>query len=242
MQFRLSGGNRLSVFENEVLRNIQGVNKIMETLRNWGIEFVCVGYTERTSVGNIECSSVRLHSVVLVSVHRWLCWVIVHVKESENGRLVRFWKRSDRWCAFSWSICDKNCHIIGCIESDSFQGYVGIHESWEDNNSEEEQWAKINVDRKGLSYIEKNCFEKSQNYCSTGDRTAELNIHREDPLSTKTVRHELHKSKTFTEGLQLLNLWLLKVMLYWWEIQKERDHWEDQDVGGWTILKLILER
>jgi hypothetical protein len=29
---------------------------------------------------------------------------------------------------------------------------------------------------------------------------------------------------------------------YLWEIQKERDHWEDQDVGGWTILKWILER
>jgi hypothetical protein len=28
----------------------------------------------------------------------------------------------------------------------------------------------------------------------------------------------------------------------WWESQKERDHWEDQDVGGWTILKWILER
>jgi hypothetical protein len=27
-----------------------------------------------------------------------------------------------------------------------------------------------------------------------------------------------------------------------WEIQKERDHWEDQDVGEWTILKWILER
>jgi hypothetical protein len=26
------------------------------------------------------------------------------------------------------------------------------------------------------------------------------------------------------------------------ENQKERDHWEDQDVGGWTILKWILER
>jgi hypothetical protein len=25
-------------------------------------------------------------------------------------------------------------------------------------------------------------------------------------------------------------------------LQKGRDHWEDQDVGGWTILKLILER
>jgi hypothetical protein len=29
---------------------------------------------------------------------------------------------------------------------------------------------------------------------------------------------------------------------YWWESQKERDHCEDQDVGGWTIVKLILER
>jgi hypothetical protein len=44
------------------------------------------------------------------------------------------------------------------------------------------------------SYIEKDCFEKSQNYCSTCDRTAELNIHLDDPVSTKTVRRELHKS------------------------------------------------
>jgi hypothetical protein len=29
---------------------------------------------------------------------------------------------------------------------------------------------------------------------------------------------------------------------YWWESQKERDHCEDQDLGGWTILKWILER
>jgi hypothetical protein len=26
------------------------------------------------------------------------------------------------------------------------------------------------------------------------------------------------------------------------ESQKERDHWEDQDVGGWAILKWTLER
>jgi hypothetical protein len=26
------------------------------------------------------------------------------------------------------------------------------------------------------------------------------------------------------------------------EYQKEKDHWEDQDVGGWTILKWILGR
>jgi hypothetical protein len=29
---------------------------------------------------------------------------------------------------------------------------------------------------------------------------------------------------------------------YWLESQKERDHWEDQDVGGCTISKLILDR
>jgi hypothetical protein len=28
---------------------------------------------------------------------------------------------------------------------------------------------------------------------------------------------------------------------YWWENPKERDHWEDQDVGGWAILKWLLE-
>jgi hypothetical protein len=29
---------------------------------------------------------------------------------------------------------------------------------------------------------------------------------------------------------------------YWWECQKERDHWEDRDADGWAILKGILER
>jgi hypothetical protein len=69
-----------------------------------------------------------------------------------------------------------------------------MHESWEENFSKEEQWTKINTDRKRSSYIEKYCFEKSQNCCCTGDRIAELNIHLEDPVSTKTVRRELHKS------------------------------------------------
>jgi hypothetical protein len=29
---------------------------------------------------------------------------------------------------------------------------------------------------------------------------------------------------------------------YWWESQKKRDHWKDQDVVGWTILKWILKK
>jgi hypothetical protein len=40
-------------------------NGSTEKLRNR----ICVGYAERTSDGNTGCSSVSLHSVMLVSVH-----------------------------------------------------------------------------------------------------------------------------------------------------------------------------
>jgi hypothetical protein len=29
---------------------------------------------------------------------------------------------------------------------------------------------------------------------------------------------------------------------YWWESQRERDYYEDQDLGGWIRLEWILER
>jgi hypothetical protein len=29
---------------------------------------------------------------------------------------------------------------------------------------------------------------------------------------------------------------------FWWENQKKRDHWEDQEVGRWIILKWILRQ
>jgi hypothetical protein len=47
----------------------QGVDKVMETLRNLGIKCFCIVYIERTSVGNTESSPIYLLSVVLVSVH-----------------------------------------------------------------------------------------------------------------------------------------------------------------------------
>jgi hypothetical protein len=28
----------------------------------------------------------------------------------------------------------------------------------------------------------------------------------------------------------------------WWEIQKERNHYEEQDISGWILLKWILQR
>jgi hypothetical protein len=76
---------------------------------------------------------------------------------------------------------------------------------WEDNISEEEQWAKINTDRKRSSYSQKDCFKKSHCYCSTGDKTAELNIHLEDPVSTKAF------NVSFTNPTSMVEVKLLNV-------------------------------
>jgi hypothetical protein len=43
---------------------------------------------------------------------------------------------------------------------------------------------------------------------------------------------------SFTTCINLLHIGQIG---YWWESQKERDHYEDQYVGGWTILKWFSE-
>jgi len=53
-------------------------------------------------------SFICLCCVVPVSMHYRLCLVTVRVNALQNGRLVRFWKRTDCWCEFSWSGCNYN--------------------------------------------------------------------------------------------------------------------------------------
>jgi hypothetical protein len=52
-------------------------------------------------------------------------------------------------------------------------------------HSEEEQWVKINTDRKRSLYNEKDCLKKITS--TAAQVIAELNIRLEDPVSTKTV-------------------------------------------------------
>jgi hypothetical protein len=54
--------------------------------------------------------------------------------------------------------------------------------------------------------MEKGCFEKSHNYCSTGDRPAEMNIHLKDPVNQQKLSDVSFTNPTSTVGLQLLNL------------------------------------
>jgi hypothetical protein len=108
-------------------------------------------------------------------------------KESENWRLFLFWKRE-----LSFNICDKNFHIIRCIEK--LSKVMSTCESSENNRSEEEQWAKFYTDRKRSSYIWEGLFRKITQLlqCRWQDSRTEYSSWR--PVSAKSVRRELHKS------------------------------------------------
>ena len=62
-----------------------------------------------------------------MSVHLSLCLVTVCMEVLHNGRLLRFSKRKDCWCAFSWSICNQNGCFIKCTQNSGFQGYDDVH-------------------------------------------------------------------------------------------------------------------
>jgi hypothetical protein len=76
--------------------------------------------------------------------------------------------------------------------------------------SEEKQSVKFNIDKKRSSHIEEDCFEKSYNYCNTGDSRTENLL---KVLFLQKLSDVSFTNPTSTVGLQLLNLWLLKIML-----------------------------
>ena len=96
----------------------------MHGQKNINKKIVCVGCTERTLVVSIlHYYFICLHCVVQVSMHYRLCLITVYIKVLQNGRLVRFSKRTDGWYTFSWSIYNQNVDFVSCIQTNSFQGY-----------------------------------------------------------------------------------------------------------------------
>jgi hypothetical protein len=72
--------------------------------------------------------------------------------------------------------------------------------------------------------------------------------------SRKLYNEELHnlcsspnifriiKSRRMRWAGNVARMWRSGIHIgYWWESQKERDNWKDQDVSGWIILKCILD-
>jgi hypothetical protein len=60
-----------------------------------------------------------------------------------------------------------------------------------------------------------------------------LNIYSSPMIKSRRMRWARHVARMGRRGMHIG---------YWSESQKERDHWEDQDIGGWTLLKWVLDR
>ena len=107
------------------------------------------------------------------------------MKVLQNERLARFSKRTDCWCTFNWSICNNNSHLFS-VSRAAVSKVMTAYTTHGKTSS-----AMKNVGQKP---------KLSERYCSTLKRTvsnsqrtiaakvtAELNIHLEDSVSTKTV-------------------------------------------------------
>ena len=132
---------------------------------------------------------------------------IKYQKVLQTGRLIRFSKRTECWCPFSWSICNQNGHSVRSIQSSIFQGYGDIHTRHGKTSS-----AKRNSSQKPkLSERDHRTLKRivSINHRSTAAKvTAEPDIHLEDHFYKKS--DESFTNPTPMVELQLLNLWLLK--------------------------------
>jgi hypothetical protein len=77
--------------------NVQGMEKIMETIYNIEIKlFVLVALKKTLFFSIFRYSFVCLRCEVPMSVHYRLCSVTVRKKVLQNGRFVRFSKKTDR--------------------------------------------------------------------------------------------------------------------------------------------------
>jgi hypothetical protein len=111
----------------------------------------------------------------------------------QNGRLVRFSKRTGSWCTFSWSVCNYNGHFILGVSS---AAVVEVMTTYTDNGKTSS--AEGNSGRKSKrSERDRPILKRivSKNHRTVAAKvTAELSIHLEDRFHTNSLERELHKS------------------------------------------------
>jgi hypothetical protein len=143
-----------------------------------------------------------------VSIHCRLCLITFRLKVLQNGRFVMFSKRADCWCALSWIICNQNGLFIKCIQRSGFQ-VMTAHTNHGKASSAKRNGGRnpklIEWDRRTWKRI------TSKNHSTAARVTAELNIHRADPVPPPSKK--IFTSPTFTVEMPLLNFWLLKTTI-----------------------------
>jgi predicted transcriptional regulator len=119
------------------------------------------------------------------------------MKVLQNGRIVRFLKRTDCWCTFNWSICNINSHLLGVSRaavSKVMTAYTNHRKTSSAERSSGQKPKLIERDLHTLRIVSEN------HRTAVAKVTAELNIHLEDPVATKKVRQELHKSNILSRA------------------------------------------
>ena len=115
--------------KNRDREEVLGMYKIMETPDNIGIKLFVLAALK---AHYFEYLSLFFLLFTLYSASGNALKTVCSMNVLQNGRFDRFSKWTDCWCAFSWSICNKNSRLIWCIQSSSVQGYDGTHKSLED--------------------------------------------------------------------------------------------------------------
>jgi hypothetical protein len=113
------------------------------------------------------------------------------MKVLQNGRLVRFSKRTDCWCTFNWSICNHNSNLLSVSRAAVSKVMTAYTTREKTSSAKKNGVQKPKLSDRDCSTL-KRIVSNNQRTIAT-KVTAELNIHLEDPVSTKTVQQDLHK-------------------------------------------------
>jgi transposase len=100
------------------------------------------------------------------------------MKAMQNLRLVKYSKTTDCWCAFSWSVCDKNATLLGVSRATIPKGMMAYTDHGETSSAERNsgrQPKQSEGDRCTLQRIVSKIHRTA-----AANVTAELNIHMED--------------------------------------------------------------
>ena len=124
-------------------------------------------------------------------MHYRFCLVTVCMRVLQNGRLLRFSKRTYCWCMFSWSICNQNGHFIRWSRAAVSSVLTSYTNHGRTSSAKRNGGRKQKLSGRDLPTLKRIV---TINYSSTAAKvTAELNIHLKT-ISTKTVWWKYHKS------------------------------------------------
>jgi len=109
-----------------------------------------------------------------MSVHYRLCLVTVHVEVLQNGRLVRFIKRTECRCVFSCSVCDQTATLLGLSRAAVPKVVTTYTDHWKTSSAERSCGRKPKLSERNRHTLQK-VVSKRDHRNAAVKMTAELN-------------------------------------------------------------------